>query len=179
MNYFKLFIFTLLLVFFCQVNDTDQVPVPEADITHYIVLDLELVNNDNFNHSVYNPAFGVKGDRSTFRGVPSPQINRVTFKYPASPLLTQYREMSDSEMCSTESVMAYHQELCSTEHCECTQVLHVERGKVRWQHTLVHFFWVAKLLTRDIKHSRLNVLVHLGKFRKRLTWNLMSVLAFF
>ena len=117
-------------MFSCQVNGTEQVPVPEADETHYMVLELELINNNDYNHPVYNPAFGVKGDLSTYKGVPSPQINRVSFKYPSSPLLTQYQDLSDFEMCSTESVLAYHQERCKNEHCVCTQVLHVELGKV-------------------------------------------------
>ncbi|XP_033638235.1 laccase-5-like [Asterias rubens] len=112
------------------VNGTEQVPVPEADETHYMVLELELINNNDYNHPMYNPAFGVKGDLSTYKGVPSPQINRVSFKYPSSPLLTQYQDLSDFEMCSTESVLAYHQERCKNEHCVCTQVLHVELGKV-------------------------------------------------
>ena len=103
--------------------------VPEADVIHYIGLDFQLVNNDNYNHPVYYPAFGVKGNDSTFRGVPSPQMNHISFKLPSVPLLTQSQEISEFELCSFESTMAV-QEHCKKEYCECTHVLHVEIGKV-------------------------------------------------
>ncbi|XP_022088125.1 laccase-5-like [Acanthaster planci] len=101
----------------------------QTDVVHYLVLGFELVNNDNFNHPIYNPAFGTDGDPSTFRGIPSPQMNYVTFKPPSAPLLTQSREISEFEICTFESTQAV-QEQCRRDFCECTHVLKVALGQV-------------------------------------------------
>ncbi|XP_038051053.1 oxidoreductase OpS5-like [Patiria miniata] len=100
-----------------------------TDVVYYIGSQLGLINNPNYNHPVYNPTFGVAGDKSTFRGPLSPQLNHVTYKSPTKPLLTQSREVSEFEFCSFESTQAAQQH-CRIHHCECTHVLEIELGKV-------------------------------------------------
>ncbi|XP_038052309.1 laccase-like [Patiria miniata] len=103
--------------------------IGNADVVHYIGLDFKEVNNPNYNNPIYNPAYGAPGDPSVFTGIPTPQINRVTFRPPVVPLLTQSREISEFEICTFESTRAM-QDHCKEQFCECTHVLEVDLGQV-------------------------------------------------
>ncbi|XP_038051054.1 laccase-2-like [Patiria miniata] len=100
-----------------------------TDEVYYIGSQFEFINNPTYNHPVYNPAFGVPGDLSTYHGIPTPQVNHVTYRHSTKPLLTQSREISEFEICSYESTQAV-QEHCEVEYCECTHVLEIKLGKV-------------------------------------------------
>lgn len=76
-------------------------------------------------HLIYYFFFFVKAINPD--GVEIPQINRMTFKYPPSPILSQPEAIPEEMICSLE----HRSQVCENNphFCECLQILPVEQKK--------------------------------------------------
>ena len=74
--------------------------------------------------------------------VQTPQLNNISFKMPAVPLLTQHDEIGPGQLCNYSTVAN-----CTREHCACThtynvrmnsvvEVVLIDKGKVQTNHPM-------------------------------------------
>ncbi|XP_054257860.1 uncharacterized protein LOC128982847 [Macrosteles quadrilineatus] len=85
--------------------------------------DIQVVLSYDFN-PVDHPAYHKGGYRfkevnSTYRRY-TPQFNFVTFKWPHVPLLSQYKDVPQDLLCSSQDLSH-----CRSEYCECANIINV------------------------------------------------------
>nr|BAJ06131.1 laccase 1 isoform S [Nephotettix cincticeps] len=86
--------------------------------------DIQVVLSYDFNpvdHPGYHktPLYGFKQVNSTYKKY-TPQFNYVTFKWPHSPLMSQYKDIPKDLYCSSQDLSS-----CKREYCECANIINV------------------------------------------------------
>lgn len=112
--------------------EPDDVTSERSDVTYYIGMDFNKVNNYKFHHPENYPILTVPRSHHLY----SPQLNGVSFTFPSSPLLSQYDDVIQigDVICTPES-MAKSKKNCTEEFCECTHTIHVKLGQVKRKST--------------------------------------------
>lgn len=102
-------------------EDDPRLLVEQADYKFYIYYDFYDKDNPHFNNpNLYSNA-EVPRVENRFIG---PQLNRITMKMPAQPLMVAKEQIDATKFCN-ESSLAKMGIDCSTDFCECNHVLQV------------------------------------------------------
>ena len=90
-------------------------------------MDFNKIDNTQFYHPMYYPLSVIPRSHHIY----SPQLNGVSFALPPVPPLSQYDDIiaAGADLCTPEDVEKLN---CSEKYCECTHVIHVELGKVKY-----------------------------------------------
>ncbi|KAK3752522.1 hypothetical protein RRG08_032812 [Elysia crispata] len=132
-----------------NVSDGDDgVLTSVPDKKFYFGMDFYKVDSYIVNHPEYYPLYVVD---STKRSYPT-QINRISSRLPASPPLSQYDDVPESEYCNEFTV----QKNCAKQWCSCVHKVDVALGD------LVELIFVDEGVLREANHP-----IHLHGFKFR------------
>ncbi|KAJ8683448.1 hypothetical protein QAD02_019240 [Eretmocerus hayati] len=160
-----------------EANDESLAPTPDEQI--YISFDSEQIDNYDFHRK---NLYGYN-QTSTSRAIGTMQLNHITLKLPTVPLMSQWSQIDQSNICNSTTI---NRSQCLRESCACTHVLKVKLGSIvelvlidEGKNTFVsnhplhlhgHFFRVVatEKLEGVVSPERVQNLDQEGKIKRRL-----------